>query len=90
MKREILLEALKKAGVFPNEEKKSGREIVLADFYEDSLIGKENSSFLREKLILSLGLPQKLSTKSLLRVLNEAYGYETYQKKLEEIVKQAK
>lgn len=58
-------------------EKKSA-EISGADFYEDGLLGSENSVTLRGKLSEKLSLPQKLSTKALLKAVNALLTYEEY------------
>jgi len=55
-----------------------GRKIAKIDLFEDGLLGKENSSALRKKLTDKLGLPSKLSSNSLLEVLNILYTYEQY------------
>ncbi|NLY42722.1 MAG: DUF4093 domain-containing protein [Clostridiaceae bacterium] len=60
----------------PKEQK--GRKITKMDLFEDGLLGKKNSSTLRKKLTDKLGLPSRLSSNSLLEVLNILYTYEQY------------
>ncbi len=47
--------------------------ITKADLYELGLSGKENSNTLRQALIKELSLPSRLTTNSLLEILNSAY-----------------
>lgn len=82
---EVLLEALRRAGV-PMEEGKNlperTRPITKTDLYTDGLSGGEGSRELREAFLKSLGLPAHLSSNSLVQVLNTLYDYEEYQNKL--------
>lgn len=52
--------------------------IERADFYRDGFIGKENSSALRQKLLLHLNLPSYISTNSLLQIINRVMTKEQY------------
>lgn len=71
MKPEIIIEALRRAGAtIDGEETAQLARISKADFYTKGLTGKENSSELRKKLLKKLELPEKLSTDSMLQVLN--------------------
>ncbi len=47
--------------------------ITKADLYDLGLSGKEGSSTLRQALIKELSLPSRLTTNSLLEILNSAY-----------------
>lgn len=77
--KEIIVEALEKAGVFCEsiEEKE---KITMLDFYEDGLSGKPDSSSLRKKLLRHLELPQLVSCKSLLEIINVMMTREEYKK----------
>lgn len=71
MKPEIIIEALRRAGAtIDGEETEQSARINKADIYAKGLTGKENSSALRKKLLKELGLPEKLSTDSMIQVLN--------------------
>lgn len=82
---EILLDAFEKYGVKSrNNEKK--RDIDDLTMYELCLSGHENSRSLRKKLQKELGLPELMSTSSLIEVLNTMMDKE----ELEERVKSLK
>ncbi len=78
----LLEEALRKSGFFNEKENdKKQREITNADLYEAGLTGRENSSEKRRQLLLSLGLPQRLSGKNMLGILNTFMTYEEFSEK---------
>ena len=84
MKTEIILDALEKAGVLYSENnKKQGREITHTDFFEDGISGGENSSEIRKNLAKELGLPEKISSSSLLKIINSYMTYDEYRKAVE-------
>ena len=88
METQIIIEALKKAGVIYNEnDKKIGREITHTDFFEDGISGGENSSHIRKTLAKELGLPEKISSSSLLKIINSYMTYEEYKNAIEKIAK---
>ncbi len=71
---QMILEALRRAGAHIEGEKPE-KELPLdpirkSDLYEWGLSGREESRFLREKLLKRLQLPEYLSANALLRVLN--------------------
>lgn len=64
---------------------KSKIQITKQDLYQDGLIGTQNSSYKRDKLKHTLNLPQCLSTKALIEILNRLLnrnGYNNIIKKL--------
>lgn len=65
----IILKCLKDAGVSA-EETRHKSDMTYADLYELGLSGGENSAKNREKLMNKLNIPNKLSKKSMLEVLN--------------------
>lgn len=78
----VLEEALRKSGFFNESEcVKKQREITNADLYEAGLTGRENSAEKRRQLLLSLGLPQRLSGKNMLSILNTFMTYEEFREK---------
>lgn len=79
MRPEIIIEALKRAGAtIDGEVSVKDAEITKADLYAKGLTGKENSALLRKKLLKNLDLPEKLSTDSLMQVLNALMSKEEF------------
>ncbi len=84
----ILLEALKKAGVFCNEsENKERRLITNIDLYEWGLSGRDNSREKRTALLKKLDLPERMSTSSIVKILNTFVTYEEFIKTVKELSK---
>ena len=86
MSTEALLNALRRAGVICELSEESVEErrkelITKADFYRCGLSGGPNSSALRASLLDYLSLPQRMTSKALLGVINdymtaeEFYGF---------------
>ena len=79
---DILIEALQKAGVteegdvrtVPSDE----RLITRMDFYRDGLAGGPNSKAKRLALQNTLGLPERMTGKQLLRIINMMVSYDEY------------
>ena len=67
--REIILKCLKDAGVSAGKTVRKS-DMTYADLYELGLSGGENSAKIREKLMKSLNIPNRLSKKAMLEVLN--------------------
>ncbi len=83
---QIILDALEKSGVLYTESnKKQGREITHTDFFEDGISGGENSSEIRKSLAKELGLPEKISSSSLLKIINSYMTYEEYKQVIDKI-----
>lgn len=79
MRPEIILEALKRAGAtIDGEACEVEARISKADLYAKGLTGKENSALLRKTLLKKLELPEKLSTDSMLQVLNALMSREDF------------
>ena len=68
--KEIILEAFRKAGVETGEKPENTEPITRIDFFECGFSGRENSSFMRKKLLAELGLPELMSTTGILDILN--------------------
>ena len=82
----VLLEAFRKAGVICDETDEGERRLITnIDLYEAGLMGKDNSKEKRVKLMKSLALPERLSTSSLLKILNTFVTYEEFTEKLKEL-----
>ena len=75
---EIIIKALKSFGVLSKQEINNNKKITKLDFFEDGLIGQENSKERRDKIKKQLDLPANLSTNSLLEILNKIYLYQEY------------
>ena len=79
---DILIEALRKADVteegdvraVPSDE----RLITRMDFYRDGLAGGPNSKAKRLALQNALGLPERMTGKQLLRIINMMVSYDEY------------
>ena len=84
MSREIILEALRKAGAtIEGEEGVSSHRITKQDLMELGLSGGADASTRRLALLKKLGLPERMSPNAMLQALNLLYSLE----ELEEIVK---
>lgn len=75
--KEIIINALEKAGVFC-EKTVTREKVTNLDFYEDGLSGGPDSSNLRKKLLKYMDLPQLLSSKALLEIVNTMYSKDEY------------
>lgn len=78
MTPEVLLEALKRAGVEPAEE--SGGKITKTDLFLAGLSGGRESSEKRKQLQRELGLPEHLGSSGFLEALNLLMTREEFQK----------
>ena len=79
MKPEIILSALKKAGVLCDEnEKTECHKITHTDFFEDGISGGANSSEIRKALAKQLDLPERISSSALLKIINVYMTYDEY------------
>lgn len=84
MDTEILLRALKRAGVLPQASlAPSGTPITRGDLYELGLTGVSGSKEKRERLLASFGLPRRLSPRNLIEALNAVTNLEQLQKWLQ-------
>ena len=79
---DILIEALKKAGVTEEgdvpSDSRNERLITRMDFYRDGLAGGPNSKAKRLALQEALGLPERMTGKQLLRIINMMVSYDEY------------
>lgn len=86
---EILEDAFKKAGIGVSQSEINERkEITLNDFFDDGLTGGAESKKKRTALLKKLDLPERMSTKAMLDILNTFITYDEYKKlvKSEEIL----
>ena len=83
MRPEVLKEALLRAGatvVGEASNAQTRRAITRSDLFTAPLTGCAGSQERRKKLLHQLDLPEHLSTKALLQVLNQLMSYEEYTK----------
>lgn len=81
---EILKEAFKKAGIGVSQSETNERKkITLNDFFDDGLTGDTQSKRKRTDLLKKLDLPEKMSTKAMLDILNTFITYDEYKKLVE-------
>lgn len=85
VREEIILAALKKAGVTADKTQSTSRKITNIDLFEYGFSGRENSKEKRKQLLKSLALPERLSTASLIKVLNNFVTFEEFEQKAKEI-----
>ncbi len=81
---EILREAFEKAGITADNSADT-KPVTRENLFDDGFIGMQNSSELRRKLIKELNLPERLTTNSLLDVLNSLIGYDKYKQAVNKI-----
>lgn len=76
---EVIEESLRKAGVgFEKNTDTETRKITLNDFYDDGLTGGTDSKAKRKQLLKTLDLPERMSTKSMIDILNSFVTFEEY------------
>lgn len=78
MEEQVLLQALRRSGIFQDQKVEHRRQITVQDLYADGLSGGRNSHLLRQRLLAQYGLPSRLSTREMLRTLNQLMSYEQY------------
>ena len=80
-----ILEALRRAGAtFEDEEAPAAQAFLTkAGMVEDGLSGGPDSAARRERLLVSLGLPRKLSANRLLEIINATMTQEAYRQALD-------
>lgn len=82
----ILEDALVRSGLFSEKTKHDERfPVTTADLFEAGLTGGEYSAGRRRKLLLSMGLPARLTGKNLLSVLNTFMTRDEFIKKTREL-----
>lgn len=81
---EILKEAFKKAGIGVSQSETNERKkITLNDFFDYGLTGDTQSKRKRTDLLKKLDLPERMSTKAMLDILNTFITYDEYKKLVE-------
>ncbi len=85
----FFLESIRRSGASAIEEAGSSeekRKITKLDLYEDGFSGGADSSKKRQVLLRELGLPERLTAKALVPVLNSLVNYEEYQKVVKKLI----
>lgn len=86
IEEKILLEAFSKAGVFcESSDDKERRMITNIDLYEWGLSGRENSKEKRKMLLRKLDLPERMSSSSMIKILNTFVTYEEFENTVKEL-----
>lgn len=81
---EVIIQALANAGV--RCETHTERQVKLVntiDFFEDGLSGSNDSKMRRRQLLKYLDLPERMSTKALIDIINSFMTYEEYKNAVE-------
>lgn len=70
IEKEIILEAFRKAGINADDKQELSDPITKLDLYERGFSGGKNSSEKRKKLLAELELPELLTAKGMIDILN--------------------
>lgn len=84
----FIIDALKQAGVLFEQTEQKSKKITKNDFYEDGITGKKNSRLLKALLLKHLDLPTRLSTNSLLKIINLFATYDEYKEAIKTCISQ--
>ncbi len=84
---DVIIDALKRAGVTCEQGETGGRKITKTDLYLFGLSGDENSAQKRQILLKELSLPEHLAANSLVGVLNSIMSYNEFAKLVDKIFK---
>lgn len=83
---DIILAALEKAGITGETEARTDRpQLTKTDLYEDGICGKSNSLNKRKQLLKLLGLPEKTSANSMLKIINTYLSPDDYRQAVDRI-----
>lgn len=74
MDQEIIVDALRQAGVAIEGKRVPSAQLKQTDLYELGFIGQTNSKAFRHEILLRLKLPERMGTKALLQALNRMYS----------------
>lgn len=81
---EIIMKALENIGIGCTYTESAERKLITnLDLYDDGLSGTPESKLNRLKLLKYLDLPQRLSTKGLIEIINTLMTYEEYKTAVE-------
>ena len=81
---EIIMQALERAGVFCEKTDSTERKLITKlDLYEDGFSGREDSAAKRKAFLKQLDLPERMSSNSLVQILNTFLTYDEYKTETE-------
>ena len=84
----VIVDAFQKAGIgIEQSDCEVRKEITLNDFYDDGLTGSSDSKSKRKALLKKLDLPERMSTKAMLDILNLFLSYDEYKETVREVLK---
>ena len=78
MDRELLENALKKAGIVEEKTNPNAKKVLKSDLFEDGISGGADSKAKRTRLLKEPGLPERMSANALLETVNALYSFEEY------------
>ena len=78
MDRELLENALKKAGIVGQKTNPNAKKVLKSDLCEDGISGGADSKAKRTRLLKELGLPERMSANALLETVSALYSFEEY------------
>ncbi len=78
LSNEILIKAFNSLNIKFSLDQNTGKKIQKIDFFDDGLIGRQNSKFMRQSLINYLNLPSHISTNALIDILNSIISFDEY------------
>lgn len=82
---EILVQALQNAGIGCSvSDNASAKKVTNLDLFEDGLTGGSESKEKRLKLLRYLDLPERMTTKAMLEVINTIMTYDDYKKAIKD------
>ena len=76
--RELLENALNKAGIVEQKTNPNAKKVLKSDLFEDGISGGADSKAKRTRLLKELGLPERMSANALLETVNALYSFEEY------------
>ena len=82
---ETILNALERAGAEIKILDPNDRQITKFDLFEFGLSGRQDSSVFRRNFLKSMGLPQRMSTNSMLDVLNSLITYNEFKDRIQNL-----
>ena len=82
---DTIISALERAGAQLNIQDPNDKQITKYDLFEFGLSGRSDSSTLRRKFLKSMGLPERMSTNSMLNVLNTLISYNEFREKMQNL-----
>lgn len=86
LSNEILIKAFDSLNIKFSFNQNISKKIQKIDFFDDGLIGRENSKYMRQSLINYLNLPSYISTNALIDILNSIISFDEYKTIINKII----